>query len=52
MNRTLENCSLIKKYGKPNQYDGKCEGLQRSSIDDEPCDICKKCRLNVYNMEE
>lgn len=45
---TLENCSLIREYGKPIQLDGKCEGFGTSKNDDEPCEICKECNLNVY----
>lgn len=52
MKRTLENCSLIRKLGSVRQYDGKCEGFQRSDMDDEPCDICKECKLNVYYEEQ
>lgn len=45
--RTLEHCSLITKMGgAPNQYDGKCEGFQNGD-DDEPCETCKKCKLNT-----
>lgn len=46
--KTIENCSLIKVYGKPMQYDGKCEGFDTSKNDDEPCRTCKGCKLNVY----
>ena len=52
MTRTLDNCALIKRYGKPSQYDGKCEGLQVSKIDDEPCKECKKCKLHYLNNED
>lgn len=48
MKRTLEHCSLITKYGKPKQYDGKCEGFQKSNTDDEPCNQCMDCKLNVF----
>lgn len=48
MRRTLEHCSLITLYGKPKQYDGKCEGFQVSEEDDEPCEQCMDCKLNVY----
>ena len=44
MKRTLNNCRLVTKYGKPNQYNGVCEGFATSSTNDEPCDICKKCK--------
>lgn len=47
--RTLDHCRLITKMGeKPSQQDGKCDGFQKSSNDDEPCEICKKCNLNTF----
>ncbi len=59
--RTLKNCSLIKKHGDldpwtgkvttPDQYDGLCEGFQKSEMDDEPCETCKKCPLCMYGDE-
>ena len=50
MERTLENCSLIKKIdSQPVQYNGKCEGFQGDT--DEPCEICKNCELNVWHEE-
>ena len=53
MKRTLENCSLMKKFrGQPNQYDGKCEGFGKSKFDDEPCTICQECSLYYINIEE
>ena len=51
--RTIENCSLIKKLkGKPRQSEDKCDGFQVSEDDDEPCKICKKCRLNTFYEAE
>lgn len=47
--RTLENCSLIKMYGSPEQTDGKCNGLAKSRHDDEPCDVCKACKLHTWH---
>lgn len=44
--RTIENCNLIKKYGRPNIYDGKCEGYGGEDAD-EPCEVCKECKLNT-----
>lgn len=50
--RTVENCSLMKKqrrygYGTPEiEFYGKCLGYSTSSTDDEPCETCKKCKLN------
>lgn len=53
MRRTLEHCSLITKYGKPRQKNGKCEGFQKSDKDDEPCEQCKNCKLNeLYESDE
>lgn len=43
--RTLGNCKLIKEYGKPEIDNGKCIGLGTKN-DDEPCEICKSCKLN------
>lgn len=54
--RTIENCSLKKKYGKTmteTDKDGeeKCLGFSLWN-DDEPIDICKKCKLhNMYEKE-
>jgi hypothetical protein len=48
MKRTLENCSIIKKFGEAVQYDGKCEGLGKTDADDETCDVCKKCKLYIH----
>lgn len=48
MRRTLEHCSLITKYGKPNQYDGKCEGFQKDRDDDEPCEQCMNCKFQIF----
>ena len=57
MKRTLENCSLIKKMGDrgtsyPEQRDGKCSGYCVSRDNDEPCDVCKNCKLNEYYEED
>jgi len=43
--RTMDNCKLIKKYGKPDIDNGKCIGLSTEN-NDEPCEPCKKCKLN------
>ena len=50
--RTLENCRLIKKYGKPELDGNKCVGLGKSETDDEPCEVCKGCKLNAYYEPE
>ena len=53
--RTLEHSTLITqciKSGleKPRQYDGKCDGYQKSADSDEPCEKCSKCKLNsIYH---
>lgn len=52
MKRTLDNCRLVQKYGRPRQQDGKCAGFQKSEIDDEPCEICKECKLNEFYEED
>ncbi len=53
MIRTLSNCSLITKMKiKPQQKNGKCEGFAKSEYDDEPCEICKECRLNEFYEED
>lgn len=55
MKRTLEHCGLITKMGDkdcpPKQEDGKCYGYGKSQDDDEPCEICKECKLNVFYKE-
>ena len=51
MKRTLTNCSLVKKIGKPVQYDGKCEGFAGPD-GDEPCRQCQSCELHYINAEE
>lgn len=54
MKKTMENCRLVKKFGKPNQYDGVCEGFCKGEYDDEPCEKCKGCKffyLNEVNKE-
>ena len=48
--RTLTNCVLRKTYGADIE-DGKCFGVGGSYIDDEPCEKCKECKLNVYYPE-
>ena len=53
MKRTLDNCSLIELLGvKPNQYNGKCLGYARAGSDDEPFEVCKKCKLNTSYEDE
>jgi hypothetical protein len=50
--RTLDNCKLVQRLGRPRQYDGRCEGFQRGETDDEPCETCKSCKLHHINQEE
>ena len=50
MPRTLDNCSLIQRMvirglGEPIQRDGRCMGYGKSDTDDEPCEVCKACKL-------
>ena len=52
MKRTIANCSLIKKsvsagIGCPFVIKGQCAGYQKNDDDDEPCEICKKCKLFI-----
>ena len=54
-NKTLENCSVIKEavslgVGRPEQYDGQCEGYAGEDRD-EPITRCKICKLNTTNNE-
>lgn len=52
MKRTFENCSLIqqrrrKGFGVPQQRNDFCLGYQKGENDDEPCEKCKSCKLNI-----
>lgn len=49
--RTLDNCRLVTAYGRPRQYDGKCEGYGTDYANDEPCEICKRCKLHYLNAD-
>jgi hypothetical protein len=40
------------KDSPPKQINGKCEGYQKNLIDDEPCEICKECKLNMMYEDE
>ena len=49
---TIENCFLIRRavgdgLGKPEVVDGKCAGYA-AGTDDEPYEICKYCKLNIF----
>jgi hypothetical protein len=46
--RTPDNCKLVKKYGKPDMTDERCDGFQKSEIDDEPCNTCMECKWNTF----
>lgn len=48
--RNLDNCNLIKKFGKPKQYGGKCEGYCGADRD-EPIEQCRECKLNTMYEE-
>jgi hypothetical protein len=59
--RTIENCRVIKSakregIGKPliEKIGDKniCQGYQKSNCDDEPCEKCINCHLNIYNFNE
>ena len=51
MNRTLDNCTLVQRHGRPEQRYGKCLGYANDA--DEPCETCKKCKLNeAYESED
>lgn len=57
MKRTPFNCRYMKKMeryiGAPDIVNNTCIGYQKSEIDDEPCEVCKKCKcLNENLMEE
>ena len=42
-----------KKFGEAGRDgNGMCMGFSRSEIDDEPCEICKKCKLYTGNDED
>ena len=55
MRRTLEHCGLITRMGDkehpPKVENGRCEGYQQGRYDDEPCDTCKECELNVWHED-
>ena len=57
MKRTIKNCSLIKRaiengIGSPDTNFSKCLGYAVSEEDDEPCNTCKRCRLNTLYEDE
>ena len=50
MKRTYENCSLQRRVGVAGKDgNGFCLGFSRSEYDDEPCEICKRCKLYTGN---
>ena len=55
--RTVKNCRLIKKMvaegvGTPKIFpDGSCDGYADWN-EDEPCEKCKSCKLNVWYEED
>ena len=51
MKRTIENCTMIKKHGEPEHRNNKCLGFGKSEYDDEPCEVCKRCKLNTSYEE-
>lgn len=50
--RTLDHCKLITAFGKPHQANGKCDGYQKTEVNDEPCETCKKCKLNTFYEDD
>lgn len=53
MKRTYENCSMQRKHGEAGKdANGFCLGFGRGESDDEPCEICKKCKLYTGNEDE
>lgn len=52
LKKTIENCRLVRKYGMPEEANGKCFGLSKVAYDDEPCDTCKNCKLFYLNDDD
>lgn len=55
MKRTPQNCTIADKvYDRdaPSRYDkdGKCAGIRKT--DDEPIEVCRECKLNMFYEEE
>ena len=54
--RTIRRCKLIRKDGENPRYmvmnDNKCEGYQKSYYDDEPCELCKTCKISQFYKGE
>lgn len=55
MKRTIYNCTLIEKcvrkgIGEPQRFpqENLCCGYAKSEYDDEPCEQCGTCRLNLF----
>ena len=48
---TIEECPYVRNNGMPNIYHGKCDGFAKSDTDDEPCEACKECKHNIYNLD-
>ena len=49
MKRTIENCSVAKKYGADIE-DEKCLGVRQNG--DEPIEKCRECKLHIYYEED
>ena len=56
--KTIENCSLVREktkqgIGEPQRWWNidKCAGYPRSLNDDEPCEICRKCKFCIYRKD-
>ena len=51
--RTLDNCRLVTAYGRPRQYDGKCEGYGVDYANDEPLRYASgaNCIISMRNQK-
>ena len=51
--RTPENCKYVKRHGNPGiDASGKCMGFAKSKEDDEPVEVCKRCKCCVAAYED
>lgn len=50
--KTMEDCRLVKKFGRPVQYNGLCEGFFKNEETEEPHDKCKECKFYYINTTE
>ncbi len=47
--QAIEKCHLTRKYENPGMEEGMCAGLRTLNGAGEPCEECKKCKLNYLN---